>query len=152
MVRKGDGVRLTAEYGWETAEAGLKHVAYRVDYTLYPDGELHAALHYAPSVTTETYDTDKLNAGTHDGAAATFTPKTEEELKTIRKVLEIPRIGVRFRIPAAFDHISYFGRGPEENYAATAELPWDFTRQRRGRCIPPICARRRTAIIRKRAG
>ena len=77
VVRKGDGVRLTAEYGWETAEAGLKHVAYRVDYTLYPDGELHAALHYAPSVTTETYDTDKLNAGTHDGAAATFTPKTE---------------------------------------------------------------------------
>lgn len=117
VVRKDDGVSLTVEYGWETAEAGLRHVAYRVEYTLYPDGELHAALHYAPSATTGTYDTAKLNTETHDGAAATFTPKTEEELKTIRKVLEIPRIGVRFRIPAVFDHISYFGRGPEENYA-----------------------------------
>lgn len=116
-ARKGDRVKLTVEYGWETAEAGLGRVAYRVDYTLYPGGELHAALHYAPSAANGTYDTAGLNAGTRDGAVATFTPKTEEELKAIQKVLEIPRIGVRFRIPAAFDNISYFGRGPEENYA-----------------------------------
>lgn len=116
-VREGGGVRLTVDYGWEIAEAGLGHVSYRVDYTLYPGGELHVALHYAPSAATGAYDTAKLNAGTRDGAAATFTPKTEEELKTIRKVLEIPRIGVRFRLPAAFDRITYFGRGPEENYA-----------------------------------
>lgn len=116
-AREGDRVKLTVEYGWETAEAGLGRVAYRVDYTLYPGGELHVALHYAPSAANGTCDTAGLNAGTRDGAAATFTPKTEEELKAVRKVLEIPRIGVRFRIPAAFDHISYFGRGPEENYA-----------------------------------
>ena len=30
--------------------------------------------------------------------------------------LEIPRIGVRFRIPAAMNQVQYFGRGPEENY------------------------------------
>ena len=29
---------------------------------------------------------------------------------------EVPRIGMRFRIPAAMENISYFGRGPEENY------------------------------------
>lgn len=29
---------------------------------------------------------------------------------------ELPRIGVRFRIPSSLDQIEYFGRGPEENY------------------------------------
>lgn len=29
---------------------------------------------------------------------------------------EIPRIGLRFRIPETLNNISYFGRGPEENY------------------------------------
>jgi len=31
-------------------------------------------------------------------------------------VPEIPRIGVRFRLPESMNNISYFGRGPEENY------------------------------------
>lgn len=29
---------------------------------------------------------------------------------------EIPRVGVRFRIPATMDKVTYWGRGPEENY------------------------------------
>lgn len=29
---------------------------------------------------------------------------------------EIPRIGVRFRLPASMNQVSYLGRGPEENY------------------------------------
>lgn len=29
---------------------------------------------------------------------------------------DIPRVGVRFRIPSAVNQIEYFGRGPEENY------------------------------------
>ena len=29
---------------------------------------------------------------------------------------ELPRLGVRFRIPKTMNNISYFGRGPEENY------------------------------------
>lgn len=35
-----------------------------------------------------------------------------EEIENI----EMPRIGIRFRIPKQFDNITYFGRGPEENY------------------------------------
>ncbi len=31
-------------------------------------------------------------------------------------VPELPRVGVRFRIPKTMQNISYFGRGPEENY------------------------------------
>nr|WP_239059579.1 glycoside hydrolase family 2 TIM barrel-domain containing protein [Bacteroides sp. 224] len=30
---------------------------------------------------------------------------------------EIPRIGVRFRLPATMNQVQYLGRGPEENYA-----------------------------------
>ncbi len=32
------------------------------------------------------------------------------------RMAEIPRIGMRFRVPATFDNLTYFGRGPEENY------------------------------------
>ena len=39
---------------------------------------------------------------------AVFTP-TEQP--------NVPRIGVRFRLPALMDNVTYFGRGPEENYA-----------------------------------
>jgi beta-galactosidase len=30
--------------------------------------------------------------------------------------VNVPRIGVRFRLPASMDKVQYFGRGPEENY------------------------------------
>jgi beta-galactosidase len=113
--RQGDNVTLSLEYGWIETDEGLGYVSYLVDYTLYPSGELNVALHYVPA--TMNYDVEKLNAKTHDGEVATFTPKTAEELAAMQKVLEIPRIGVRFRTPVAFDNIVYFGRGPEENYA-----------------------------------
>ena len=29
----------------------------------------------------------------------------------------VPRIGLRFRVPASLNHVQYYGRGPEENYA-----------------------------------
>ncbi|MDR0511399.1 MAG: DUF4981 domain-containing protein [Rikenellaceae bacterium] len=39
-----------------------------------------------------------------------FTPATAD-------APELPRIGVRFRLPANMDRVQYFGRGPEENYS-----------------------------------
>lgn len=33
-----------------------------------------------------------------------------------QKVADLPRIGMRFRIPVALHQVEYFGRGPEENY------------------------------------
>ncbi len=113
----GGRVRLSVKYAWDLISEGVGAVAYHVDYTIYPSGELKAALRYVPTPMTEAYDLEKLNAKTRDGEVATFTPKTEEELKAMQKVLEIPRIGVRFRTPAAMDNVTWFGRGPEENYA-----------------------------------
>ncbi|OUQ53191.1 beta-galactosidase [Alistipes sp. An116] len=112
-----DCVKLAVEYGWKMPEEGLEYLSYRMDYTLYSSGELHLALHFEPQQKERHYNLEQLNAGTHDGAIATSTPKTEDEMQKVHKVLEIPRIGVRFRMPQLFDNILYFGRGPEENYA-----------------------------------
>lgn len=40
---------------------------------------------------------------------ATFTPLADSKLN-------VPRIGVRFRLPAQMNQVEYFGRGPAENY------------------------------------
>ena len=43
--------------------------------------------------------------------------KVEAALKGCRiPDLEIPRVGLRFRLPASADTFKYFGRGPQENY------------------------------------
>ncbi len=117
VERDGDKVRLSVHYAWDLVSDGVGAVSYHVDYTVYPTGELNAALRYTPTPMTEAYDLARLNAGTHAGEIATFSPKTKEELEAMQKVLEIPRIGVRFRVPVAMDNVSWFGRGPEENYA-----------------------------------
>jgi beta-galactosidase len=36
---------------------------------------------------------------------------------TAAEAAEAPRIGVRFRLPAAMHEVAYFGRGPQENYS-----------------------------------
>lgn len=32
------------------------------------------------------------------------------------RIADIPRIGIRFHVPKEMNHVTYFGRGPEENY------------------------------------
>ena len=46
---------------------------------------------------------------------ATFSPG-REQMRTEAAKIEVPRIGVRFRLPASMERVTYFGRGPEENY------------------------------------
>lgn len=63
---------------------------YIVKYKIYPDGVINVDIN--------------------------FKPVTSEEL--LAKITnEIPRIGVRFRIPVNMNRLQYYGRGPEENYA-----------------------------------
>lgn len=47
--------------------------------------------------------------------SATFTPGNEISSKK-NSQLFVPRIGIRFRLPAEMNQVTYFGRGPEENY------------------------------------
>ncbi|MFV0545924.1 MAG: glycoside hydrolase family 2 TIM barrel-domain containing protein [Bacteroides sp.] len=81
---------------------------YVISYKIYPDGIVNLRLKFTPT-TREAAQTDLLE----DTHLATFTPGKKEQPKNR---LEVPRIGVRFRIPKQMNVVEYYGRGPEENY------------------------------------
>lgn len=83
---------------------------YTVTYKIYPNGVVNVNAHFS--------STDMQAAETEVSEAtrmATFTPGSDAARKAASK-LEVPRIGVRFRLPAQMNNVQYFGRGPEENY------------------------------------
>lgn len=81
---------------------------YIIDYKIYPDGVVNVAVKF----TRTDYEAIKTEI-LEDTHLATFTPGKKKEKKDL---LEVPRIGVRFRIPQGMNKVEYFGRGPEENY------------------------------------
>lgn len=83
---------------------------YVVIYQLYPDGVLNVSAEFRPIVIGE----EKVGQSEAE-LTATFSPKTDADRKK-QEAIEVPRIGMRMRIPASYDNITYFGRGPEENY------------------------------------
>lgn len=66
----------------------------RVDYRLAAGNLLH--------VTYKVYPDGIIHVSSHLEAANLDT--------------ELPRIGFRFRVPKQLNHVSYYGKGPEENY------------------------------------
>lgn len=81
-----------------------------MDYLIYPTGVVNVGMKFFSA--ERGADAAEISEATR---MATFTPGSE----TIRKEnsnLEVPRIGVRFRIPQNLNQVSYYGRGPEENY------------------------------------
>lgn len=84
---------------------------YVVNYNLSPAGVLHVKTQFK-AITLEADKLDKSEAE----LLATESPKTVAEMRAKKNVLEVPRIGVRFRVPEQWNTINYFGRGPEENY------------------------------------
>ena len=83
---------------------------YVVTYRIYPSGIVNVSAQFT--------STDMQAAETEVSEAtrmATFTPGSDAARKAASK-LEVPRIGVRFRLPATMNQLEYFGRGPLENY------------------------------------
>lgn len=83
---------------------------YRMTYRIYPSGTVKVDVLFT-STSMKAADVEVSEAT----RMATFTPGNEAARKAASN-LEVPRIGVRFRIPADMNNIRYFGRGPEENY------------------------------------
>ena len=83
---------------------------YMVTYKIYPTGVVNVNAHFT-SVSMEATP-DEISEATK---SATFSPKSQAAREAAAK-LEVPRIGVRFRLPADMQQVQYFGRGPEENY------------------------------------
>lgn len=83
---------------------------YIINYKIYPNGIIKVSAQFLP-IEVEEIKIRKSEAE----LTATHTPQAKADL--IRKnILEVPRIGVRFRLPQSLDNIKYYGRGPEENY------------------------------------
>lgn len=83
---------------------------YMVTYKIYPTGVVNVDARFT-SVSMEATP-DEVSEATK---SATFSPKSKATREAAAK-LEVPRIGVRFRLPADMQQVQYFGRGPEENY------------------------------------
>lgn len=80
-----------------------------VTYKIYPDGVMNVATHFTPA------HLDGVKIGISEATAtATFSPGRANVSE--RDKIVVPRIGVRFRLPATMDQLEYFGRGPLENY------------------------------------
>lgn len=83
---------------------------YIVTYRIHPSGAVNVGVRFTSTdmqaATTEVSEATRM---------ATFTPGSEAARKATSK-LEVPRIGIRFRLPAEMNEVEYFGRGPEENY------------------------------------
>ncbi|WP_368736331.1 hypothetical protein, partial [Staphylococcus equorum] len=81
-----------------------------VTYRIHPSGAVNVSVRFTSTdmqaATTEVSEATRM---------ATFTPGSEAARKATSK-LEVPRIGIRFRLPAEMNEVEYFGRGPEENY------------------------------------
>lgn len=81
-----------------------------IDYLIYPSGVVNCKAKFLPTSADETF------AGINEAQmAATSQPKAKADREKYQS-LDVPRIGVRFRLPKTMDNIEYFGRGPEENY------------------------------------
>lgn len=83
---------------------------YIVNYTIYPSGVIDT------DITFTSTDAKAAEVEISESTrTATFTPGNDALRKASSK-LEVPRIGVRFRLPANMDNVKYLGKGPHENY------------------------------------
>lgn len=84
---------------------------YLVTYRIHPSGVVKADYLFTST------DRQATRTGVSEAeAAATYTPGRQEGAADAASLV-VPRIGMRFRLPAAMEQVTYFGRGPEENYS-----------------------------------
>ena len=115
---------------------------YIVNYTIYPSGAVNVAARFTST------DMDAAQTEVSEATrTATFTPGRDAARKEASK-LNVPRIGVRFRLPASMNQVEYFGRGPAENYLDrnAGSMVGLYNLQPRN-YISHMYARRKTVII-----
>lgn len=83
---------------------------YLVTYKIYPDGIINVTARFTPTQTVGA-EIEKSEAE----IMATHSPQAKSDIARNANI-EVPRIGMRFRVPQAYDNVEYFGRGEVENY------------------------------------
>jgi beta-galactosidase len=87
---------------------------YNVKYKILPSGILNV------NVLFHSTDVEEKSIEASEAAiTATFSPEASAARKASSS-LTVPRIGVRFRLPATMNNVEYFGKGPGENYVDRA--------------------------------
>ena len=104
LTKDGKDAVLTAKYA---LPAGNYYI---VAYRIHPSGVVKADYTFTPTGLAAA-KTEASEAA----VTATYTPGNEDVHK-VSSDLVVPRIGVRFRVPVDMNQVTYFGRGPEENY------------------------------------
>lgn len=87
---------------------------YHIKYEIQPSGVVKVAILFK---STEMEQADV--AVSAETLLATFSPEAKANRAEASK-LNVPRIGVRLRLPATLNQVTYFGRGPGENYVDRA--------------------------------
>lgn len=87
---------------------------YIVNYKVYPSGIVNAGIRFTSADANEREAELSREALEFTVSGSNSIGATEQRNKTAK--LEVPRIGVRFRLPASMNQVQYLGRGPEENY------------------------------------
>lgn len=83
---------------------------YVIEYTIDNHGILKINAEFVGA------NLEEVRAGVSEATQlATFSPEATAARKTSSELM-VPRIGVRFRLPATMNNVEYFGRGPGENY------------------------------------
>lgn len=87
---------------------------YIVNYKVYPSGIVNASVRFTSADANEAQAELSREAMEFTVSGSTGVGASEQREKTAK--LEVPRIGVRFRLPSTMNQVQYLGRGPEENY------------------------------------
>lgn len=83
---------------------------YTLQYTIYPTGVVTVKADFQSTNLDET----KMEVS-EATRLATFSPEIKKARESAN-MLNVPRIGVRFRLPVALENVTYYGRGDQENY------------------------------------
>ena len=84
---------------------------YTVRYDIYPDGIMSVDVHFSAN-----YGEAAATGLTAEALEATDSDSGLAAALEDNSKLDLPRLGVRFRIPEEMNGVRFFGRGPEENY------------------------------------
>ncbi len=85
---------------------------YIVNYKVYPSGIVNAEITFTAATADEARA--ELTAEAKEATQSESAERDRQRRESSK--LEVPRIGVRFRLPVTMNQVQYLGRGPEENY------------------------------------
>jgi beta-galactosidase len=85
---------------------------YIVNYKIYPSGIVNASIKFTSTTAKE--NNAELTAEAKEATQSDSGDRDRWNRDAAK--LEVPRIGVRFRLPQQMNQVQYLGRGPEDNY------------------------------------